>query len=96
MRPAHRIITIKQAINIAKKFGVNLMERSFDNIPHGGVVFQKKNEKTGQVTIYRLKRYFMQRFNLNYSCHADIKKGKELIISNVPLPNINKFFKKYD
>ncbi len=73
------------------KFGVKLDKSSFDNISHNEFLCKKLNTETGKETFYFLRRYFMQSFNFGYSCHKNTRKGKELIISSLPMPDIKKF-----
>jgi hypothetical protein len=91
-------ISIRQAINLGKKFGVLLTEDCFKKFNNNDQVFYKINEETGVRTVYLLQRFFKQKFNLNYSVshNANSKKQKknELIMSNCKMPNINKFIKK--
>lgn len=84
-------ITVKQAIRLAGKFGVKLNKNSFDNISNGEFLFKRLNEETGKETFYFLQKYFKQSFNFRYSCRKGGDVGKELIMSNIPMPNIRKF-----
>ena len=56
---------------------------NFNNGQFLAVWFNKKNKKWYRL---HLKSIWFKPFTLNYSCHQDIKKGKELLISNHPLP----------
>lgn len=57
--------------------------RNLDNGTFLAVSYNKKSKKYSRL---HLKSIWVKKFNLNYSCHKDIKKGKELLISNLPLP----------
>ncbi len=83
-------ITKKQAVKIAGEFGIHFPESAFDKFKHGHPVLQRRHDN-GRVITYRLKKIFMQDFDLKYSCTQGRKSGKELIISSLELPDIRKF-----
>jgi len=87
-------ITVKQAIRLAKKFGKILDSDSFNNIRHNEILFIKKNEESGLITQYVMKKYFSQTFDFPYSCNSKNRVGKELMMSTFELPNITNFLRK--
>ena len=88
-----KLITEKQAIKLVKRFGVIFDKSELDKIPHGGFLFKKLNTETGEEIFYFLRRYFVQKYNKKYSCKKGGDVGRELLMSNLPMPNINKFLR---
>lgn len=83
-------ITADSFFNLAEldnrsEYGKRIIEK-VNNMDHGEFLaawFNKKNNKWYRL---HLKSIWFKPFTLNYSCHQKIKKGKEILISNHPLP----------
>jgi len=82
-----RGINSAQAVRVAKKFNVyTTKEHILKNYKNGDFLFRRKNLDTGRITNYFLHEIYFKKFSMNYSCHKDTKKGKELLISNFEMP----------
>lgn len=82
-----KFINSKQAVKLAKKFGVETTKKHIlKNFKDGDQLFRRKNLETKIITDYFLCEIYFKKFSMNYSCHHNIKKGREIIISNMELP----------
>lgn len=84
-----RGINSSQAVRMAKRFNlITTKEHILKNYGEGDFLFRRKNLDTGRITNYFLHEVYFRKYSMNYSCHKDTKKGKELMISNFELPRV--------
>ncbi len=81
-----KMITAEQAVRLAKKFKVKLDIEQVRGLENGSILFKKENIETKDIIYYRLQKFHFKSFKKKYSCNTKVKSGRELIISNMPLP----------
>ncbi len=81
-----KMITAEQAVRLAKKFKVKLDIEQVRGLENGSILFKKENIETKDIIYYRLQKFYFKPFKKKYSCNIKVKSGRELIISNMPLP----------
>ncbi len=83
-------IDINQLKRLGEKYKFVVSGKEFK---HNQPLFAIVNHDKKISTIYFFIKYHKQEFNLKYSCNNKVKKGVELIMSSLPMPDINKFIK---
>lgn len=78
--------TEKEAIALFSKRGFKVDLKQIARIHHGELFLVIRNTETNVETYYVMKRIFFKTFDLAYSCTPGIKKGREILISNMKLP----------
>lgn len=83
-------VSCQQFLKIAKRFlppeeMCTLSVRLVNELEHGDYLGVHKTN-SGKMYRLHLKKLWIKEFSLSYSVHKNTKKGKELLISNMPLP----------
>jgi hypothetical protein len=86
MKKKTRWVDEKQAILLFEKRGLKADLKQMARIHHGELFLRIQNTETNVETSYVMQRIFFKPFDLAYSCTPGIKKGRELLISNMRLP----------
>lgn len=101
MRTIKRWATKEQLVKLVLKFEPSLDTKDFlkqlEKFKHGDFVLGIRNGESyppKKETLYFLKLIHMQEITLPYSNTPGTRKGRELLISNLPMPNYKKFVKK--
>lgn len=84
-------VDVKQLERLAKKYNFSFCKNA---IKHNELLFSIADHDKKIFKNYFFKKYHIQKFNFKYSCHNKIKKGGELLMSNIPMPDISKFIKQ--
>jgi len=79
---------------VKKEFDIKLENNFCEKISHGEPLAKVVNKENGEETLYLLKKIYIQKFDLKYSANHKVKKGGELLISSLKLPNVQKYLKK--
>ncbi len=90
MKIIKKSITAEKFLEVVEKFKCPkpLLEniKSLDN---GHCLARIVNQDKNITTDYFLKKFFIRKFSLQYSCNAKVKHGKELLISSLDISKIN-------
>jgi hypothetical protein len=84
-------VTQQQFLKMSSEFlspeDLLYVEKQLINKKHGYYLGMIK-DANGKYKKLLLKRIFIREFDMKYSVHKQSKKGKELLISNMPLPPV--------
>lgn len=87
MKVIEKSITEKQFIHLVKKkFKAQVNLEALYKLKHNAQLCMIRNEEKQTETFYFLKKFYFKEFTLGYSLNDKIKVGKEIMISNFPLP----------
>lgn len=79
-------VNTDQLKRLAKKYEFTFdRDKLLKDHKNGDPIFSIREK--GKLTVYILHEIYIKSFVHRYFCHKDIKKGKELFISNFRLPN---------
>jgi len=81
-------VSIEQFLKLSKRIAPNVKvdpEKIFE-LGNGAFLGIHRNEK-GKFYRLHLQTIWIKKFKKSYSCHKNIKQGKEILISNFKLPD---------
>ena len=84
-------VSVKQFIRLAKRFELpkeefNVIVANVTYVLEHGTFLGFHQTESGKWRRLYLKKIWFKEFTLGYSVHKNTKSGKELLISNMPLP----------
>lgn len=79
-------ISVDKFYELSKRMGVNITKRKIHSMGNGAFLcIYSKNEGKTFIRLH-LKMFWIKQFNMKYSNHPSSKSGRELLMSNLPLP----------
>lgn len=85
-KKVERLIGAERFVKMMKeKWGRNISLKHIEKLQAGECLCMIRNTEKKTETFYFLKKIWIRRFTLNYSCKKGRYPGKELLISNMDL-----------
>jgi len=84
-----KVVTAEQFLRVLNKFNSPKPNiKDIKKLKRGTFLARIINPEKSTITDYFFTDIYIRSFNFPYSCNHNIKKGKELLISNMPLPPV--------